>query len=147
MHSSHPRYRRTGDTMMNWRAFVIAIVLAPCLMAQPGTEPPVPIWRPGIEAETQYVQQYVFLSPKLDEIIIRFPAELRKSDSRVPEVLRAKVRNELEPVLQVTVSAEPGGGLLYSYGLKNEPTAADPIAVWAIVAPDGVGRPPIRRGR
>ncbi len=136
--SSLPWFSRVRWTM----SLSVVCLASPC-MCQLRRVPPVPIWKPWMETDA-----HVFLSEDLSEIILRYHPVTNDGPSPDVAVLRAKVRNQIAPVVSVQVSAgEAGAGYSYRYVVSNRPTAREPITHWAIVAPEGVTRPPLRFGR
>jgi hypothetical protein len=135
-----------------WAA--VALVVAGAAAGQIRLQPPVPTWQPSMQSDPRYSEQYVFLSQDRTEIILRYRPEPDRPGPRLPDApaepevfLRAKIRNRVAPALQVRVSSRPGGRYVYKYEVRNLPTARDHIAIWGIVAPEGIDRPPIHRSR
>lgn len=130
---------------------LLSFLLVGSILAQPPQAPPAPVWQAGMESDPRYQRQYVFLSPDLSEIILRFeplPADSVTGPAAGIVVLRAKIKNAIAPAISVQVSAQPAaGGYVYRYTVANRVSARDPIQRWAIVAREGVDRPAIRFGR
>lgn len=126
-----------------------ALTPAQVKQGRPAAVEALPVWA-GEEAAAAPPLQYVFRD-RGDEIVVSYP------DPATPEgkmtTFRFWLANRVEPRVTVSVRKESGSRptFLYSYTLRNGPSAATAIRYWSLVGPVNEDDPeiehPVWRGR
>src|SRR5262249_25435308 len=93
-----------------------------------------PTWPSDGRVPTRLKEQYVFLGPKQDTLIVRMPVE--ENDLNGPlGVVTIPLHNNLHPSVRVTISSPKPGLFRYDYTISNSSKAEDRIGTWALVVP------------
>ncbi len=93
-----------------------------------------PTWPADGRIPERLKNQYVFLNPQRDTLIVRMPVDWDNPDGP-RRVVRVPLYNNLDPSIRVSMSSPTTGLYRYSYALSNSPKAKDRIGTWALVVP------------
>jgi hypothetical protein len=115
-------------------AFLLAMIQG--VTAKGQDKMPAPTWQGSVEVEKLPANQYVFLTPKRDEVVVALPAEENETSHR-RSVIHVPLHNRQEPQISVDVARndKTTGRYRYQYRVSNLPSARDPIGYIALVAP------------
>ncbi len=127
----------TKPELMLRRIVIISLVLNLCspraVLAQAGDTDPVPRWPGRLPSELN--DQYVFLDPSKDEIVVVLPGRLTGEPGAPPQIVRVPLRNRIAPELTSSVSRNQSGSYDYTYALQNGRGAIETVTTWSLVAP------------
>jgi hypothetical protein len=93
-----------------------------------------PTWPANGRIPERLKNQYVFLSPQQDTLIVRMPVNENNPDGP-RRVVRVALHNQLHPSVRVTMSSPEPGRYQYNYTISNSLKAKDRIGTWALVVP------------
>jgi len=93
-----------------------------------------PTWPADGKVPERLKNQYVFLSPQQDTLIVRMPVDVDNPNGP-RRVVRVALRNQLHPSIRVTMSSPEPERYRYNYTISNSSKAKDRIGTWALVVP------------
>ncbi len=102
---------------------------------------PVPVWPANGVIPAELKNHYVFVDPAKNEYVVAYPENLgspnfEKDGPKDRQVSRYKLQRDVEPAVNVAVSAAAGGHYKYAYTVLDAPKAKQSIDQWALVVPD-----------
>lgn len=116
------------------RFIFLALLMSVVVVAQERKIELPPTWPADGKVPERLKNQYVFLSPQQDTLIVRMPVDEDNPDGP-RRVVRIALHNQLHPSVRATISSPQAALYQYNYTLSNSLNAKDRIGTWALVVP------------
>jgi hypothetical protein len=95
----------------------------------------IPAWPADGKIPENIQNNYVFLGPRLGEIIVSYPASLDDPSQTGRRTFTFELRNQVSPTFTVQLAKDSNGLFSYDYTLRNGESAKQSIQSWFLVGP------------
>jgi hypothetical protein len=104
-------------------------------VASQGMISPFPAWPPDGNIPEMLQNNYVFLGPRMGEIVVSYPAVLDNPNQTGRRTFTFELHNQVEPTFTVQMAQGSNGVYAYDYLLRNGRSAKQSIRTWSFVGP------------